>query len=64
MPALRDQTLFREQSLISGEWTSSEPSAQIDVTNPANGRTIGTVPRATLDQLRASIDAAQHALPS
>src|ERR1700744_1406655 len=64
MPALRDPALFREQSLIAGEWTSSEPSAQIVVTNPANGRTIGTVPRATLDQVRASIDAAQHALPS
>ncbi|MDR5798159.1 NAD-dependent succinate-semialdehyde dehydrogenase [Caballeronia sp. LZ008] len=64
MPALRDPTLFREQSLIAGEWTSSDASAQIVVTNPANGRAIGSVPRATLEQVRASIDAAQRALPA
>ncbi|WP_250527332.1 NAD-dependent succinate-semialdehyde dehydrogenase [Caballeronia sp. GAWG2-1] len=64
MPALRDPSLFSEQSFIAGEWTASNPSARIVVTNPANGRTIGTVPRATLDQVRASIDAAQRALPA
>jgi succinate-semialdehyde dehydrogenase / glutarate-semialdehyde dehydrogenase len=64
MPALRDPSLFREQSLIAGEWTASEASAQVVVTNPANGHKIGTVPRATLDQVRASIDAAQRVLPA
>ncbi|WP_250495157.1 NAD-dependent succinate-semialdehyde dehydrogenase [Caballeronia sp. GAWG1-1] len=64
MPALRDPSLFREQSFIAGEWTASNLSARIVVTNPANGRTIGTVPRATVDHVRASIDAAQRVLPA
>ena len=39
---LKDKSLFREEAYIAGRWTGS--TKKIDVTNPANGQVIGTVP--------------------
>jgi len=64
IPMLHDPTLFREQSFVAGGWSTSDPDAQIVVVNPANGLAIGTVPRATVEDVRASVDAAQRALPA
>ena len=40
---LQDPSLLRDQCLIDGQWISSEH--RIDVTNPATGARVGSVPR-------------------
>lgn len=64
MPSLQEPSLFRQECYIAGEWIESDPMARIDVVNPANGLKIGTVPRATLADVRTCIDAAERALPA
>ena len=49
--------------LIGGEWVASEGGA-FDVTNPASGEVVGTVPNATVDDVRRAIDAAAEAFPA
>ena len=48
--------------LIGGEWVGSD-GGEFDVTNPASGETVGTVPNATADDVTRAIDAAEAALP-
>jgi hypothetical protein len=43
MLKLNDPSLLRHQCFIDGQWRDG--TAQIDVTNPANGQLVGTVPR-------------------
>ncbi|MBW8619413.1 MAG: NAD-dependent succinate-semialdehyde dehydrogenase [Hyphomicrobiales bacterium] len=57
---LKDKSLFREEAYIAGRWTGS--TKKIDVTNPANGQVIGTVPalgRAETADAIKSAEAAQ-----
>ena len=42
---LQDSSLFRQQCYIDGAWVDADTGATVDVTNPATGETIGTVPR-------------------
>ncbi|KIH70714.1 NAD-dependent succinate-semialdehyde dehydrogenase [Salinicoccus roseus] len=46
---------------INGEWTGKELE-QMDVTNPATGETIASVPKGGGDEARAAVDAAAAAL--
>ncbi|MBY8909153.1 NAD-dependent succinate-semialdehyde dehydrogenase [Salinicoccus roseus] len=46
---------------INGEWTGKELE-QMDVTNPATGETIASVPKGGSDEARAAVDAATAAL--
>ena len=46
---------------INGEWTGKELE-QMDVTNPATGETIASVPKGGSDEARAAVDAAAAAL--
>jgi acyl-CoA reductase-like NAD-dependent aldehyde dehydrogenase len=48
---------------IDGEWVDSESEETIRVTNPANERTIATVPKATRDETKAALEAAEKAQP-
>ena len=41
---LNDSKLFRQQALINGEWLDANNGEVIDVTNPANGDKLGSVP--------------------
>lgn len=61
---LNDSNLFRQQALINGEWLDANNGEVIDVTNPANGDKLGSVPKMGADETRAAIDAANRALPS
>ena len=58
---LKDQSLFREQCYIDGEWTDAENGETIEVTNPADGSVIGTVPKMGQAETRRAIIAADHA---
>jgi succinate-semialdehyde dehydrogenase/glutarate-semialdehyde dehydrogenase len=51
-----------EQLLIGGRWVGAENDERFDVTNPATGEVVGTVPNGTESDVTAAIDAAADAL--
>ena len=53
---LNDSNLFRQQALINGEWLDANNGEVIDVTNPANGDKLGSVPKMGADETRAPAD--------
>ncbi|MDB5732026.1 MAG: gabD [Variovorax sp.] len=60
---IQHPSLFRQQCHIDGRWVDAADGATIEVTNPADDRRIGTVPRCTAADVRGAIDAAHRALP-
>ncbi len=58
---LKDRALFRRQCFINGEWTDADGGAVMEVTNPANGRALGTVPNMGAAETRRAIAAAREA---
>lgn len=62
MKLLKDPSLFREAFYSNGQWHTRGTDV-IEITNPANGDAIGTVPKATLEDTRAAIAAAEAAFP-
>ncbi len=63
-PQLKDQKLFRQQGYVNGAWLDADSKATIDVTNPANGAVIGTIPKMGAAETRRAIEAASAALPA
>src|SRR5882672_12795325 len=63
-PQLKDARLFRQQCYINGQWLDSDSKATINVTNPANGTVIGTIPKMGVTETRHAIEAAHAALPA
>lgn len=55
---------IHEQLLIGGEWRESAGEERFDVTNPATGEVVGSVPDGTPEDATAAIDAASAALPA
>ena len=55
---LKDPTLLRQAALVDGAWISAGLPA-LEVTNPATGEVIGTVPDCGAAEANAAIDAAQ-----
>ena len=60
---LNDPTLFREACFINGKWMGAGSNETIDVTNPATGQVLGTIPRMGADETRTAIEAANRAYP-
>ena len=60
---LNDQSLFRQQCYIDGEWVDADGGETIDVNNPADDSTLGTIPRMGADETRRAIEAANRAWP-
>lgn len=56
---LKDKSLFREEAYIAGRWVGS--AEKINVTNPANGQVIGTVPALGRAETLEAIKAAETA---
>ncbi|MGB0956879.1 MAG: NAD-dependent succinate-semialdehyde dehydrogenase [Litorivicinus sp.] len=56
---LKAPHLFEQRAFIAGVWTDSD--LRIDVTNPATGEVLGSVPALGASETRAAIDAAQAA---
>ncbi len=54
----------REANFIGGEWVASDSGAVLQVTDPATGSLIGTVPDSGAAETRRAIDAAQAAFTS
>ncbi|MET3436231.1 NAD-dependent succinate-semialdehyde dehydrogenase [Sphingomonas sp. 1185] len=60
---LRATGLLIETMLIDGAWTGANDGATLEVTDPATGETIGTIPAAGAAETEAAIAAAAAALP-
>ncbi len=61
---LKDQGLFHTKCYIDGDWVDADSGETIDVTNPANGEVLGTVPRMGADETRRAVEAANAAWPA
>jgi len=61
---LSDPKLFRQQCFIDGAWVDADSGETIDVTNPATGEKLGTVPKAGAAETRRAIEAANAAWPA
>ncbi|HTX23363.1 MAG TPA: NAD-dependent succinate-semialdehyde dehydrogenase [Steroidobacteraceae bacterium] len=61
---LRDASLLRTLCFVGGHWIAAESGAKIEVTNPATGAVLGTVPRASRVETRRAIEAAAGAFPA
>ena len=58
---LSDSKLFRQQCYVDGQWADADSGETIDVTNPANGDVIGTIPKMGAAETRRAIEAAETA---
>ncbi len=64
MPKLTDSSLLRHDAYINGTWCAADSGACAEVTNPADGSPLGTVPMMGTAETRRAIEAAQAALPA
>lgn len=64
MLKLNDPSLLKQLCYLNGQWAAADSGATIDVTNPATGDTLGTIPRMGAEETRRAIAAADDALPS
>lgn len=64
MKNLKDAKLFRQQCYIDGAWSDADEGATIVVTNPANERELGTIPKMGTAETRRAIAAADAAFPA
>lgn len=63
-PRLSDPKLFREQCYIDGGWADADGGGVIEVTNPATGEVLGSVPNMGAAETRRAIEAAERAWPA
>jgi succinate-semialdehyde dehydrogenase/glutarate-semialdehyde dehydrogenase len=60
----KSSQFMKEANLIGGKWVQADSGATIDVTNPATGLKLGTVPKSGKAETRRAIEAAQEAFIS
>jgi succinate-semialdehyde dehydrogenase / glutarate-semialdehyde dehydrogenase len=61
--SLQDADLMRHQAFIGGRWCDADNGETFDVTNPATGETLCTVPMMGAAETRRAIEAAKNAWP-
>ena len=61
---LKDASLLRQQCFIDGQWVDADSGSKLDVTNPASGEKLGTIPNAGAAEARRAIEAAARAFPA
>ncbi|WP_049236757.1 NAD-dependent succinate-semialdehyde dehydrogenase [Moraxella canis] len=59
-----NQKLFKTEAYIDGQWLPADNKSTIEVTNPATGEVIGTVPNMGAKEATKAIEAAERALPT
>ncbi len=64
MLTLKDPSLLKQLCYLNGQWQAADSGAAIDVTNPANGEKLGSIPRMGTDETRRAIEGANKALPA
>ncbi|MCB5205230.1 NADP-dependent succinate-semialdehyde dehydrogenase [Neorhizobium sp. T786] len=60
---LKDPSLLRSQCFIGGAWIDADSAGVIDVTNPADGTVVASVPKMGSAETKRAIEAAEAALP-
>lgn len=63
MTQFSNDDLLKHQAYIDGEWVDANGKATYEVTNPADGSVIGTVPAMGKEETEKAIDAANKAFP-
>ena len=58
---LNDQSLFRQQCYINGQWCDANGRGAINVNNPADESILGTIPKMGAHETRDAIEAARVA---
>jgi succinate-semialdehyde dehydrogenase/glutarate-semialdehyde dehydrogenase len=61
---LNDDSLFRQQCFINDEWMDADDGGVREITNPAGGGVLGTVPNMGQAETRRAIEAANAAWPA
>ncbi|MBP2296580.1 NADP-dependent succinate-semialdehyde dehydrogenase [Azospirillum rugosum] len=61
---LKDAELLRFQCYIDGRWVDADSGKTVDVSNPADGSVLGSVPMMGADETRRAIEAADRAWPA
>ena len=61
---LKDPTLFREACYIDGKWVGADSDQTVDVTKPASGDLLGTIPNKGAAETRRAVEAANAAYPA
>jgi succinate-semialdehyde dehydrogenase/glutarate-semialdehyde dehydrogenase len=61
---LKDPTLLKQLCYINGSWQAADSGESINVTNPANGEILGTIPKMGVTETRRAIQGADSALPA
>ena len=61
---LKDPSLLRQQCYVDGQWLDARTGGTRQVTNPATGAVIGTVPDMGTAETRVAIEAAAAAFPA
>jgi succinate-semialdehyde dehydrogenase/glutarate-semialdehyde dehydrogenase len=64
MLRLSDPSLFKPQAFINGQFVDATSGRTYDITDPASGRLIGTMPEMNETDTQTAIDAALAAQPS
>ena len=59
--SLKDKNLFRQQCYIDGQWLDADDGSTIDVSNPATGEILGSIPAMGAAETRRAIEAAKKA---
>jgi succinate-semialdehyde dehydrogenase/glutarate-semialdehyde dehydrogenase len=62
--SLKDPSLLRQQCYVDGAWIDADGGGTVDVTNPATGEVLGTVPGLGVGETRRAIEAAAAAFPA
>lgn len=60
----KTSAFLKEANLIGGKWIAADSGATLTVTNPANGSTLGTVPKSGQSETERAIQAAAEAFKS
>ena len=61
---LKDPKLFRTRAFSNGAWVNADNESTVNVTNPATGEVLGTVPNMGAAETRRAIAAAAAAFPA
>jgi succinate-semialdehyde dehydrogenase / glutarate-semialdehyde dehydrogenase len=64
MIPLRDEFLLCQKGYINGAWSDADDRRTMEVTNPATGEILGTVPRMGAGETRRAIEGAYQAWPA
>lgn len=64
VPPLSDKSLFKQQTYVNGKWVDAKSGKTFEVTDPASGKVIGTMPEMNKEDTEEAIKAAAAALPS